>query len=131
MTTTIHGVYQAATIGEPIREAFAIFESDTIMGYSIVRACGYKRTGQTSFGPAANAASVCLEAEGQVNGQFTTAIEPNGAKWTLTAYERGSITPIHESSHDTSNCAMLAGRTYLENRIKVESKLNEVMEGAE
>lgn len=116
---TVLGIYQAIDpdhrlVPAVIREAFAIHEDNTIMGYSIIRATACKSTGSTSYGPAFHSELLLRKAEDSVSGYFNSSIEPDGQQWTLTVYERSSLAPIHTSTHPTANDALLAGRKLLE-----------------
>lgn len=120
---TVLGIYQAIDpdhqlINATLREAFAIHDGDTIMGYSIIRATDRKQTGSTSYGPSINAELVLRKADDAVSGYYKSAIEPDGDKWTLNIYERTRVEAIHTSTYDQADDALTAGREMLQQMAK-------------
>lgn len=123
MATTVLAIYQAIDPEHPLlsatlREAFAIHDGDTIMGYSIIRASERKQTGSTSYGPSANAELIRRKADDSVSGYYKSAIEPDGDKWTLNIYERPRVEAIHTSTYAQADDALIAGREMLERMAK-------------
>ena len=95
------------------REAFAIHDDATIMGWQIVHAVNFRRTGSISFGMSYHDHLLRAKAEESIQGYFRTAIEPCVGSWNLVAYEASCLEPIHTSKHETADDALLAGRKLL------------------
>lgn len=133
---TVLGIYQAidpehSLLSATLREAFAIHDGDTIMGYSIIRASERKQTGSTSYGLAMNAEHVRRKADDAVSGYYKSAIEPDGDKWTLNIYERPCVEAIHTSNYANADDALIAGREMLEQMAKAKTTVPKGWESVE